>query len=70
MAPRDPVTKAFDIGELSPAAFPHAVRALRVIETHISWIVLTGHFAYKIKKPVRYDFLDASTLERRRRAVQ
>ena len=39
---------------------------MHVIETHISWIVLTGHFAYKFKKPVRYDFLDASTLERRR----
>ena len=38
----------------------------RVIETHISWVVLTGSFAYKIKKPVRYDFLDASTLARRR----
>ena len=63
---RDSVTTAFDIGELSPAAFPHAVTRMHVTETHISWIVLTGHFAYKIKKPVRYDFLDASTLERRR----
>ena len=60
------VSVAFDIRELSPAAFPHAVTHLRVVETHISWIVLTGHYAYKIKKPVRYDFLDASTLDRRR----
>ena len=58
-------TRAFEIGELSPSAFPHAVTRIRIIETHISWVVLTGHFAYKIKKPVRYDFLDASTLERR-----
>ena len=31
-----------------------------------SWIVLTGHYAYKIKKPVHYDFLDARTLDQRR----
>ena len=55
-----------EIGELTAAAFPHAVRQLRIIETHISWIVLTGCYAYKIKKPIRYDFLDAGTLERRR----
>jgi aminoglycoside phosphotransferase family enzyme/predicted kinase len=56
----------FEVSELSAAAFAHPVRELRVIETHISWIVLTGRYAYKIKKPVRYDFLDAGTLERRR----
>jgi hypothetical protein len=32
----------------------------------MSWVVLTGLFAYKVKKPVRYAFIDASTLERRR----
>lgn len=51
---------------MRPAAFLHAVTELRLKETHISWIVLTGPYAYKIKKPVRYDFLDASSLERRR----
>ncbi len=53
-------------GLLDPAAFSHAVTHLLLRETHISWIVLTGHYAYKIKKAVRYDFIDASTLERRR----
>jgi aminoglycoside phosphotransferase family enzyme/predicted kinase len=48
------------------AAFPHSVTRLELKETHISWIVLTGPYAYKIKKPVRFPFLDASTLERRR----
>jgi uncharacterized protein len=48
------------------AAFPHSVTKLELRETHISWIVLTGPFAYKIKKPVRFPFLDASTLARRR----
>jgi aminoglycoside phosphotransferase family enzyme/predicted kinase len=57
---------AFDIRELlTPAAFPHAVTEPKLIETHISWIVLTGHYAYKVKKPVHFDFIDASTLERR-----
>lgn len=47
------------------SAYPHAVGEVQVRETHISWVVLTGEFAYKIKKPVRFDFLDFSTLERR-----
>ena len=36
-----------------------------VIETHISWVILTASLAFKIKKPVRFSFLDFSTLERR-----
>jgi aminoglycoside phosphotransferase family enzyme/predicted kinase len=51
---------------LQPAAYPHAVRDVRVIETHISWVVLTGDYAYKVKKPVALGFLDFSTLEARR----
>ncbi len=51
--------------DLTPAAFPHPIVRLEVRETHISWVVLTGPYAYKIKKNVRFDFLDASTLERR-----
>ncbi|MET0657510.1 MAG: AAA family ATPase [Steroidobacteraceae bacterium] len=51
---------------LRPDAFPHAVGELALRETHISWVVLTGQFAYKIKKPVKLDFIDASTLELRR----
>jgi aminoglycoside phosphotransferase family enzyme/predicted kinase len=49
-----------------PSAYPHPVRDLRVVETHISWLILTGDFAYKIKKPVWLGFVDFSTLERRR----
>jgi aminoglycoside phosphotransferase family enzyme/predicted kinase len=51
---------------LRPEAFPHPVDAIDLKETHISWVVLTGAFAYKIKKPVKLDFIDASTLQRRR----
>ncbi len=48
-----------------PRAFDHPVRGPRLIETHISWIILTGEFAYKIKKPVDFGFLDFSTLAQR-----
>lgn len=47
-------------------AFPHPVSALQVRETHISRVLLTGDFVYKIKKPVNFGFLDFSTLEKRR----
>lgn len=50
---------------LTPSAFSHPVSELRLVETHISWVVLTGSLAYKIKKPVKLDFIDTSTLERR-----
>ncbi len=43
---------------------PHSVEAL---ETHTSWIFLTDAFAYKLKKPLRYEFLDFSTVAARRR---
>ena len=46
-------------------AYRHAITAVSVVETHISWVLLTGQFAYKIKKPVNFGFLDFSTLERR-----
>jgi len=52
---------------LSADAFSHAVDALQLRETHISWVILTGPFAYKIKKPVKLDFIDASSLTQRRR---
>ncbi|MCB9361817.1 hypothetical protein H6504_00135 [Candidatus Woesearchaeota archaeon] len=38
----------------------------QVIETHTSHVFLNGKFAYKLKKPVNYGFLDYSTLEKRR----
>jgi aminoglycoside phosphotransferase family enzyme/predicted kinase len=49
-----------------PDAYPHAVDSpIRVVETHVSWVLLTGPYAYKVKKPLRLSFLDYSTLERR-----
>jgi aminoglycoside phosphotransferase family enzyme len=37
-----------------------------LIETHISWVILSGAFAYKIKKPVHFSFLDFSSLKKRK----
>lgn len=45
--------------------FGHPTAAVEIVETHISWILLTGDFAYKIKKPVDLGFLDFSTLDAR-----
>ncbi|CAG0998692.1 hypothetical protein MTYP_02723 [Methylophilaceae bacterium] len=53
-------------GLLQPRAYEHDTRSIQLIETHISWILLTGDFAYKIKKPVDFGFLDFTTLEKRR----
>lgn len=50
----------------NPALYPHPVDGFRVIETHISWVILTGRYAYKMKKPVDFGFLDFTTLEARR----
>jgi aminoglycoside phosphotransferase family enzyme/predicted kinase len=41
-------------------------RGARLIETHISWVLLAGEQAWKIKKPLRLSFVDFGTLERRR----
>jgi uncharacterized protein len=51
---------------LRPSAFPHPVARLEVRETHISWVVLTGPYAYKIKKSVDLAFIDTSALSKRR----
>lgn len=51
---------------LSPAAYPHEVGQVEFVETHISWVLLTGDYAYKIKKPVDFGFLDFTTLAKRR----
>jgi len=47
-------------------AYSHTVETIILFETHISWVLLTGEYVYKIKKPVNFGFLDFSTLEKRR----
>ncbi len=49
-----------------PRCYPHPVARVEVLQTHISTVLLAGEFAYKLKKPVAFDFLDFTSLERRR----
>ena len=51
---------------MKPDAHGPWVKKCELIETHASWVILTGAIAYKIKKPVDLGFLDFSTLEKRR----
>ncbi|HJW26191.1 MAG TPA: AAA family ATPase [Rhodocyclaceae bacterium] len=50
---------------LDPSRHPHPAPAVTLIETHISFLLLTGPFAYKIKKAVDLGFVDYTRLERR-----
>ena len=61
-APSNDLIKALQ----NPELYDHPTREFQVLETHISWVILTGDYAYKIKKPVDFGFLDFSTLERRK----
>lgn len=46
--------------------YPHECAEIEVLETHISWIILTGKYAYKIKKPVDFGFLNFTSLTHRK----
>ena len=50
------------------SSYPDRPKSVDVIETHISFVYLTDGYAYKLKKPVRFEFLDFSTPELRHRA--
>ncbi|QEL27240.1 hypothetical protein FQV39_31855 (plasmid) [Bosea sp. F3-2] len=53
-----------------PQHFPGKVRSVEARETHMSWVFLTEDLVYKLKKPVRFAYLDFSTLERRAAACR
>ncbi|MDB9373776.1 AAA family ATPase [Nodularia sphaerocarpa] len=56
---------------LQPGFYPHPVtEPIQLIQTHISYVLLTGDYAYKLKKPVNFGFLDFSTLEKRKHFCQ
>jgi aminoglycoside phosphotransferase family enzyme len=66
-SPRSEVTLESKVAFLrQPSSFPEPTYRVEAIETHMSWVFLTDGYAYKLKKPVRYDFLDFSTVEARR----
>ena len=47
-------------------AYPHKPREIRLIQTQMSFVFLTGDYVYKVKKPVNLGYLDYTTLEKRR----
>lgn len=56
---------------LQPEFYPHPVDTpVQLIQTHVSQVLLTGNYAYKLKKDVNFGFLDYSSLEKRRHFCQ
>ncbi|MEL6813436.1 MAG: hypothetical protein AAFP03_01320 [Cyanobacteria bacterium J06598_3] len=56
---------------LKPDFYPHAVtEPIRLMQTHVSYVLLTGDYVYKLKKNVNFGFLDYSTLEKRHHFCQ
>lgn len=51
---------------LHPERYDHPAPAIKLVQTHISSVILAGDFVYKFKKPVNFGFLDFSDLEKRR----
>ena len=55
------------VAAMSRAAFyPQRPARVELIQTHISYVFLTDEYVYKVKKAVRFPFIDCATLERRR----
>ncbi len=51
---------------LVPEFYSHPVTSpIQLMQTHASYVLLTGEFAYKLKKPVNFGFLDYSTVAKR-----
>jgi hypothetical protein len=68
--PEIPEIPAVPVAEALRRRFERQGVAVQVVETHISWVLLAGDFAYKIKKPVRLGFLDFSSLDARRHCCE
>lgn len=58
---KEEIDKLVSLGE-----FPEISRQKKLVETHISWVILCDDFVYKIKKPVKYSFLNFSTIALRK----
>lgn len=67
VAPQDVAAAVAQFCGKSEARLASAVD-ITAVETHISWVLLTCRFAFKLKKPVRFEFLDFSTAEKRHQA--
>ena len=66
-AARRPARAPLPQALLDPACYGPGVDEVRLVETHVSWVFLTGRHAYKVKKPVKLPFVDFSTLALRER---
>lgn len=62
---RSPVSQQLIDALQNPALYNHSTGTFKLYQTHISWVLLTGDYAYKIKKPMDFGFLNFSTLEKR-----
>ncbi len=51
---------------LTPSAYPHTVKEVELIQTHVSYLLIAGDFVYKFKKEVDFGFLDFSSLDHRK----
>ncbi len=53
-----------------PSSYGVSVKKIDVRQTHMSWVFLTENLVFKLKKPVRFAYLDFTTLSKRRRACR
>src|SRR5262245_18296685 len=65
-SPPTPVFEELLTALARPECYPHHPDHVEVIQTHISVVFLAGEAVYKLKKPVKFSFLDYSTLDLRR----
>ncbi len=63
--PKRPSRRSLPAALTDPRCYGRDVSRVRVVETHVSWVFLTGRYAYKVKKPVKLPFVDFSTLRLR-----
>ena len=70
--PPDTCTDAREAVELlsRSSTYGEQTGCVERLETHISWLFLTNRRVYKLKKPVRFDFLDYGTAQRRKQACE
>jgi len=51
---------------MDPSVYGQEVKEVRLVQTHISYVLLAGDFVYKFKKPINFGFLDFTSLEKRK----
>ena len=54
----------------SPQVYADRPTLVETVETHFSWVFLTDRYVYKLKKPLRSDGIDLSTVQARQRNAE